>query len=84
LDCQPLDQAACLILDVKMAGMTGLELQARFLASGGIAPIVFISSFDDSETRAKALDAGAVGFLGKPFDRQALMDLIWSQPIPTY
>jgi FixJ family two-component response regulator len=67
---------ACLILDIRMGGMTGLELHDRLTTEGKSHPTVFISSFDDPPTRARALDAGALGFLGKPFDHQALLSLI--------
>ena len=65
--------ARCLILDIKMPGMTGLELYGRLLEAGEPPPTIFISSVDDAGTRSKAMKAGAVGFFGKPFDRDALM-----------
>ena len=57
----------CLILDVRMPGMNGLELQRRLAAENWPVPIIFITSHaDDRESRARALDSGAVGFLYKP------------------
>ena len=57
----------CLILDVRMPGMTGLDLQRRLAAENWSVPIIFISSHtDDREARARALSAGAVSFLYKP------------------
>jgi FixJ family two-component response regulator len=66
-------EALCLILDIQMTGMNGLELQARLAALGHATPTIFISSIDDAKTRARALERGAIEFFGKPFDREALM-----------
>jgi len=74
------DPILCMILDVQMVGMSGLDLQLRLAAMGQNIPIIFISSFDDPRTRAKALAAGAIAFLGKPFDRDALMAIIEGLP----
>ncbi|MGH9968521.1 MAG: sigma-54-dependent transcriptional regulator [Pyrinomonadaceae bacterium] len=63
---------ACLVLDLRLPGMSGLELQSQLFASGSRIPILFISGHGDSQARAKALGAGAVGFLQKPFNEQAL------------
>jgi FixJ family two-component response regulator len=68
---QPRD-LLCLILDVKMPGMTGLELQARLAAAGDGVPIIFVTSLPDTLMRARALAAGALGLLSKPFDRDEL------------
>ena len=61
-----LDETGCLILDVQMPGMSGLELQSRLMASESQVPIIFISAHADAEARARALEAGAVGFLQNP------------------
>jgi FixJ family two-component response regulator len=66
----------CLILDVQMPGMSGLELQNRLAASESRVPIIFISAHCDAEARARALEAGAVGFLQKPFGEDALLKAI--------
>ena len=71
-----LSDIRCLVLDVRLGGMDGLELQARLQKSGWSIPVIFISSHNDPKTRARALDAGAVGFLSKPFDRDALISMI--------
>ncbi len=63
----------CLILDVRMPGMSGLELQEALGRAGRHVPIVFITAHDDEQARRKALAAGAVAFLKKPFDDQALL-----------
>ena len=57
---------ACLILDVRMPGMNGLELQRTIVAAKWSIPIVFVTSHTDEAARARALQAGAVGFLYKP------------------
>jgi len=70
-------QGECvLVLDVRMPGMNGLELQ-RLLADSGVAmPIIFISAHEDIRAREKAMAAGAVAFLQKPFEDQTLLDAI--------
>ena len=69
-------ETACLILDVRMPGMNGLELQRHIAATNWRLPIVFITSHADDDARAGALDAGALGFLYKPFHEQELLDAI--------
>jgi FixJ family two-component response regulator len=59
-------ETACLILDVRMAGMNGLDLQRHLAAADWRIPIIFITSHADDDARARALEAGAVGFLYKP------------------
>ena len=66
----------CLILDVRMPGMDGLELQQRLVASGWKVPIIFISAHADEQVRAYALQAGAVRFFEKPFSSLALLEAI--------
>ena len=57
----------CLIADVRMPGMNGLELQRHIVAANWRLPIIFITSYVDDDARAAALEAGAAGFLYKPF-----------------
>jgi FixJ family two-component response regulator len=66
----------CLIVDVRMPGMNGLELQSYLNATDCRVPIVFISANDDDSARSRALDAGAVDFLKKPFSEDALLRAI--------
>jgi FixJ family two-component response regulator len=66
----------CLIVDVRMPGMSGLELQRHLNATHSRVPIVFISANDDDSARSRALDAGAVDFLEKPFSEDALLRAI--------
>jgi FixJ family two-component response regulator len=67
---------ACLILDVRMPGMNGLDLQLKIVAANWRIPIIFITSHADDDARARALAAGAVAFLYKPFREEALLDAI--------
>ena len=67
---------ACLILDVRMPGMSGLDLQRKMVAANWQVPIVFITSHADDDARARALQAGAVGFLYKPFRDDDLVKAI--------
>ena len=68
--------ATCLITDVRMPGMDGIELQRRIRLHRPKLPVIFISGHNDDETRQKALDGGAVDFLYKPFDAADLLDVI--------
>jgi FixJ family two-component response regulator len=62
-----------LILDVRMAGMSGLELQQRLSEMGSDMPVIFITAQDDIQARTKAMEAGAAAFLQKPFEEQHLL-----------
>jgi FixJ family two-component response regulator len=64
----PSFQADCVILDVQMPNMTGLEVQARLSRSGNPLPIIFITAHDEIGVRERALSMGAVAFLRKPFN----------------
>jgi FixJ family two-component response regulator len=68
--------AACLILDVRMPGMSGLDLQHQIVAAKWQIPIIFVTSHADDVARTKALDAGAVAFLYKPFHEEELLNAI--------
>jgi FixJ family two-component response regulator len=65
---------ACLLLDVRMPGMNGLDLQRKIVAANWQIPIIFITSHADDDARARALEAGAVGFLYKPFRDDELLN----------
>ena len=73
-----LTDTECLILDVRMPGMSGLGLQAFLNMNNCFIPIVFISAHDDGQARSRALKAGAVDFLKKPFTEDALLSAIKS------
>jgi FixJ family two-component response regulator len=64
------------ITDVQMPGMSGVELQSVLVASGKNIPIIFITSFPDERIRTRAMEAGAVGFLSKPFKGATLIQYI--------
>ncbi len=67
---------SCLIVDVAMPGLSGLELQDRLSADGCPLPIIFITALDDAHVQTRALAAGASGFLSKPFDDDELLAAI--------
>ena len=69
-------QIACLIADIRMPGMSGLELQAQLNAERCRIPIIFITAHGDAKMRMKALRAGAVEFMAKPFDDEVLLESV--------
>jgi FixJ family two-component response regulator len=71
-----LHQTSCLIVDVQMPGMNGLQLQRHLAASGYKLPIIFITAYDNKESRQQAMQAGAVAFLSKPFNDKHLLETI--------
>ncbi|HXG64421.1 MAG TPA: response regulator [Blastocatellia bacterium] len=73
LNSNHIEDTSCLILDMRMPGMSGLELQRRLAAGDYGIPIIFISAHSDDKIRAQALGAGAVDFLFKPFTEEALV-----------
>ena len=76
LDSEARYKAACLIADVRMPGMSGLELQAKLKAEGYRIPIIFITAHGDAEMRTLAMRDGAVEFLTKPFDDAVLLEIV--------
>src|SRR5260370_41627682 len=76
LDSDARHKAACLIADIRMPGMSGLELQAKLKAERCRIPIIFITAHGDAETRILAMRDGAVEFLTKPFDETALLEIV--------
>jgi FixJ family two-component response regulator len=69
-------QTACLITDIRMPGISGLEFQARLNAEHCKIPTIFITAHGDAQMRMQALRAGAVEFLTKPFDDKALLETV--------
>jgi FixJ family two-component response regulator len=69
-------QTSCLIADIRMPGMSGLELQAQLNAERCRIPIIFITAHGDAKMRLQALRAGAVEFLSKPFDEEVLLESV--------
>jgi FixJ family two-component response regulator len=76
LDSEARHKAACLIVDIRMPGMSGLELQAKLKAEGCRIPIIFITAHGDSEMRTLAIGDGAVEFLTKPFRDAVLLQVV--------
>jgi FixJ family two-component response regulator len=67
---------SCLLLDLRLPGMSGLDLQRHLAATDPGLPIIIMSGHGDRETRSRAMEAGAVAFLDKPFEDQDLLDSI--------
>jgi FixJ family two-component response regulator len=67
------NRAACLIVDIRMPKMSGLQLQARLKEEGRNIPIIFITAHGDARMRIRAMREGAVEFLAKPFDHHVLL-----------
>ena len=70
------ERTACLIADIRMPGMSGLDLQSKLNRDRIRIPIIFITALGDEKMRMQALRAGAVEFLSKPFDDDALLDTV--------
>ena len=73
-----LNDTSCLIVDVQMPGMNGLQLQSHLAATDCRIPIIFITAYDDQEPRRRAMQPGAVAFLAKPFTDEQLLQWIRS------
>jgi len=69
-------QAGCLVADIRMPGMSGMELQAKLNADHCRIPTIFITAHGDEKMRMQALRAGAVEFMAKPFDDEALLESV--------
>ena len=76
LNSDQVRDTACLILDVRMPGMSGLELQRQIAAANWRIPIIFVTSHADGDEQAQALEAGAVDYLYKPFREEDLINAI--------
>lgn len=76
LNSDHLRNTDCLILDVRMPGMNGLDLQRQLAASYRKIPVIFITAHGDEEVRSRALNGGAVDYLLKPFSEEALLNAI--------
>ena len=76
LDSAQLVNTSCIIADVQMPGMSGLELQRTLKTRGMNIPLIFITAYPDDKLRRQALDEGAVCFLNKPFQGTAIIECI--------
>jgi FixJ family two-component response regulator len=73
-----LPETSCVITDLQMPGLSGLDLQHYLIAQGHRTPVIFVTADPEERFRRRALDAGALGFLGKPFDEEALINCLES------
>lgn len=71
-----IDRTACVITDLQMPGLSGLDLQQRLTSQGQRISVIVVTAFPDDKCRLRALEAGAHGFLVKPFDEQCLMQCL--------
>ena len=71
-----LAETSCLITDLQMPGLSGLALQSHLLAEGHRTPVIFITAVPEAKFRSRAKNAGAVGFLSKPFDEESLINCL--------
>ncbi len=69
-------RSSCLITDLHMPGMSGVDLQERLIADGNRTPMIFMTAYFDESIRARALRAGAFGFLRKPYDEKYLVECL--------
>jgi len=76
LDSDHVNNTSCLITDVHMPGLSGVELYQRLRGDGFAAPTIFVTGHPDETTRTQVLAAGAIAFLSKPFGKQALLDCL--------
>lgn len=76
LESSRVDDTACLITDVQMPGLSGVELQSRLIAQGRNMPIIGVTAFPEESVRSQMLEAGAVGFLSKPFNDECLINCL--------
>ena len=76
LESNQLNQTACLVADIRMPGMSGFELQAKLKAEGSRIPIIFITAQADAKMKSRAMKAGAIELLTKPFDDEVLLEKV--------
>jgi FixJ family two-component response regulator len=76
LESGRVEDTSCLITDVQMFGLSGVELQSRLIADGRLIPVIGVTAFTEDSIRIQMLEAGAVGFLSKPFNDECLIDCL--------
>lgn len=79
LESDAVAEAACLIVDIELPGMSGFDLQERLASAGPRRPVIFMTGSERAGTRERALGAGAVGYFTKPFSGRALIETIRQQ-----
>ena len=76
LESDSVQTATCLLLDIHLGGISGIELQLRLAASGSKWPVIFMTANDDEATRNEAMGAGCIAYLRKPFEQRVLLNAI--------
>ena len=76
LQSDQLDETSCLITDVQMPGLSGVELQSQLISRGSLVPIIFVTASPERRVEARARSAGAIAFLNKPFDDKTLIECL--------
>ena len=76
LESDNVQTATCLLLDIHLRGLSGIELQRRLAASGSKRPVIFMTASGDEATRNEAMDAGCIAYLRKPFAQHVLLNAI--------
>jgi len=76
LESDTVHMAICLLVDIHLGGISGIELQRRLVTSGSKSPVIFMTGNDDDATRNRAIDAGGIAYLRKPFAQQDLLNAI--------
>jgi FixJ family two-component response regulator len=76
LDSESLGRSHCIVLDIHLGGLSGLDVQERLKTMGVQAPVIFITAHDDEATHGRVRRSGAVAYLRKPFEDHALLDAI--------
>ena len=71
-----LDEIGCVISDMRMPGMDGIEFQEKLLAQGCRVPVIFVTAFSEEKAKARVIRAGACGFLSKPFEARQMLDCL--------
>jgi len=77
LESTRIEDTACLITDVQMPGLNGVELQDRLISDGHDMPTIFVSAFPDTRLERRVLESGAIAYLRKPFEMNHLLDVVF-------
>lgn len=76
LDSGVIEETMCVITDVQMPGLNGLELQEALQSQGRHVPVILITAYANAKQRTRAMNGGAIGFLSKPFNEEALISCL--------